>query len=315
MLKGFKLNRSEEGAGLLLCIIILAVMLAVGGLVVDMGIVYKTKGEMRKAANAAALSGAQVMFKSDDTITGVVDYVLEANNEKDALESVLIKPDGKYKITVALKRDVNLYFVKFFGISSIPVEVTSSAEAGPLGIADGAVPLGVPSSVIDSIGDGQEYDLKVGPGSSEYGNFGIISLSDSWSIGKDYESDLTYGYNGEISVGQVLETETGNVEGKTKNAIEYRINNSENTEVGLPSGDIDLQNDTRLLKVLVYEEVDTNGQQLKEIEVIGFAYFYLKKTDGKDYSTITGYFIKGLESGALDENAIEKGAYAIRLVE
>ncbi|MDF2884764.1 MAG: hypothetical protein K0R54_5334, partial [Clostridiaceae bacterium] len=33
-------------------------MLGVGGLVVDMGIAYKAKSEMRKAANAAALSGA-----------------------------------------------------------------------------------------------------------------------------------------------------------------------------------------------------------------------------------------------------------------
>ncbi len=310
MLKRLNLFKDENGASFAIVILVLFVMLAVGGLVVDMGIVYKTKIEMRKAANAAALSGVQEIFKGEAAVNKVVEDIVKAHDEK------YIKPIIKEnKVTVTLKKNVPLYFIKIFGIDSTEVEVASSAKAEPLSAATGSVPLGVPKDIIKNIGDGQEYELKVGPGDSEYGNFGIISLSDAWNVGKDYEHDLTYGYKGEIKIGQVLDTETGNVKGKTENAISYRISHSPNTQVGLPSGAIDIKNDTRVLKVIVYEEMPHKGNQLKEVKVVGFAYFYLKKTFDGDNSKITGYFIKGLESGATDGDAVDKGAYGIRLVE
>lgn len=315
MIKISKLFKEEKGESFVIVIFVLFVLMVVGGLVVDLGIVYNHKIEMRKAANAAALSGIQKVFASDSDVTLVVDDILKAHNEKDNLQSLQIKPKGENKVTVTLKKDVPLYFIRIFGIYSTKVEVSSSAKATPLSAATGAVPLGVPKNIINNIGNGQEYELKVGPGESEYGNFGIISLSDTWNIGRDYEHDLTYGYKGEIAEGQILETETGNVQGKTVNGIAYRFSHSPNTQIGLPSGDIDIKNDTRVLKVIVYEEMPHKGNQLKEVKVVGFAYFYLKGPYDSDNSKITGYFIKGLESGSTDGDAVDKGAYGIRLVE
>lgn len=310
MFKELKLYKDENGASFAIVIFVLFVMLAVGGLVVDMGIVYKTRIEMRKAANAAALSGVQEIFNGEAAVNKIVEDILKSHNEK--YSKPFIKEN---KVTVTLKKNVPLFFIRIFGIDSTEVEVASSAKAAPLSAATGAVPLGVPKNIINNIGDGQEYELKVGPGESEYGNFGIISLSDTWNIGRDYEHDLTYGYDGEIKEGQILDTETGNVQGKTINGIAYRFSHSPNTQVGLPSGDIDIKNDTRVLKVIVYEEMPHKGNQLKEVKVVGFAYFYLKGPYDSDNSNITGYFIKGLESGATDGNAVDKGAYGIRLVE
>jgi hypothetical protein len=168
-------------------------------------------------------------------------------------------------------------------------------------------------SVLDNIKYEDEYVLKVGPGDSEAGNFGILALTGSGS--KLYEDDLKTGYDGEIKKGMIIPTETGDKAGPTKDGVEYRLGLSSNTEIGLPSGEIDL-NDPRLLKVLVYEEVPHDGKQLKEVVVVGFAYFYLKiPANSHDYKTVSGYFIQGLESGTIDESAAEKGAYAIRLVE
>jgi hypothetical protein len=313
MVKASKLYKKEDGSGLLLCIFVLFVMLGVGGLAVDTGILYKTKGEMRKAANAAVLSGAQDMFETNDTITDVVNYVLEAHKEKESLNSLAIKPNGENKLTVTLKKDVPLYFMKIFGITSAPVSVASSAKVGPLGAAGGAVPLGVPLTVLNNLKYKEEYVLKVGPGDSEYGNFGILALTGPGA--KLYEDDLKTGFDGEIKIGQIIPTETGNKAGPTEEAVEYRLDKSLNKLQGLPSGELDL-NDPRLLKVLVYKEASYSGNQLTTVEVVGFAYFYLKiPASNHDYKTLSGYFIQGVESGLINENAAEKGAYAIRLVE
>jgi len=314
MIKRSKLCKDENGAGLVVVIFVIFAVLAIGGLVVDLGIVYTTRGQMRKAANAAALSGIQEIFVSDASVSSIVDDILVSHNEKDHLESLQIKPNGENKVTVNLKKDVPLYFMKIFGKDSYTVKVSSSAKAAPLSVGRGAVPLGVPQNVINNIGTGEEYPLKVGPGDSEYGNFGIISLSDTWNIGRDYQHDLTYGSDGEIKINQILDTETGNVQGKTVAAIGDRLNSSQYQDAGLPAGDINL-NDSRVLTVLVYQEMPHPGNQLKEVRVVGFAYFFLKGPYDQHNGTISGYFIKGLESGATGSGAVDKGAYGIRLVE
>lgn len=315
MIKISKLFKEEKGESFVIVIFVLFVLMVVGGLVVDLGIVYNHKIEMRKAANAAALSGIQKVFASDSDVTRVVDDILKAHNEKDNLQSLQIKPKGENKVTVTLKKETPLFFIRIFGKNSAELEVSSSAIAGPLGAITGAVPLGVPKDVIKNLGTGYEYDLKVAPGESEYGNFGIIGLSSSWNVGKDYEHDLTYGYAGEIKIGQILDTETGNVKGKTSNGIAYRFSHSPNSQIGPPEEGIDIKNDTRLLKVIVYEEMPHNGNQLKEVKVVGFAYFYLKGPYDDKSSSIKGYFIEGIESGSVDDSAVEKGVYGIRLVE
>ena len=143
MVKAPKLYKDENGAGFLLVIFVLFVMLGVGGLVVDMGIIYKTKGEMRKAANAAVLSGIQEIFVSDASVTKVVHYILKAHNEESSLESLNIKPNGENKVVVTLNKEVPLYFMRIFGINSVPVEVASSAKAGALSAGSRVVPLGI----------------------------------------------------------------------------------------------------------------------------------------------------------------------------
>ena len=141
MVKVSKLFKDENGAGFLLVIFVLFVMLGVGGLVVDMGIIYKTKGEMRKAANAAVLSGVQVISVSDAKVNEVVQKILKDHNEyvnlksskiavnvegnvavalkKEVTTNILLfcHPPVKNKVTVTLKKDVPLYFMRIFGIN------------------------------------------------------------------------------------------------------------------------------------------------------------------------------------------------------
>lgn len=314
MLKLTKLKRDQNGNGILLCIFILFFMLGVGGLVVDTSILYKEKGEMRKAANAAVLSGVQVIFEKDDSIKNVVSGILTANNEPYDEENLQINRTEN-KLTYTLPKTVPLYFMKIFGIPSFNLVVTSSAKSGPLGTAGGAVPIGLPDDSNFEIG--KSYPLNFNPGEGERGNFEYLDFSNVFMSNGTKVVDpggssssgagtlgfyLLNGFGQDIGVNYHVLTETGINYGKVSEAIESRIN-SKNP-------------DDRILLVLLYS-TDTNDVNetltgKTNLKITGFACFYLEGIQGKE---ITGEFIKKVEVGSVDDGALDKGAYAIKLVE
>ena len=154
----------------------------------------------------------------------------------------------------------------------------------------------------------KEYKLKVDSSDVQYGNFGILALGGPGA--KTYEDNLRNGYQEEIKVGDILETQTGNIAGKTRSVVSELVNGcTENPR------DVNERDCSRVILIPVYSEHNHNVNQLKEIEVKGFAYFYITDPmDSKD-TAITGMFIKRAGTGFEDENAINKGAFSIRLTE
>jgi hypothetical protein len=323
MSKLSKLFRDENGAGLLLCIFVLFVALGVGGLVVDMGILYKTKGEMRKAANAAVLSGAQVIFENNTTIVNTVDGILAAHHEENSKESLQIKPNGEYKVTTTLRKNVGLYFMKIFGITSAPVEVTSSAIVEPLRIGSGPVPIGLPDNINFQVDE--TYPLNLVPGEGISGNYNYLDFSSVKNTegqtvpnpgtitnhgASALEEYLQHGYNGEIGLNYQIETKTGFSIEKIRDAINYRLSSPDP--------------DNRIVMVILYDNRD-QGNGTFTIHVTGFAYFQLERMEGKDNGKgkgsdkgeqVIGRFIRKVTTGSTTEGTEDfKSAYAIKLVE
>ena len=54
-----KLFKKENGNALVLVSLAMMALLAMGGLAIDGGMLFMTKAQLQKAANAAVLSGAQ----------------------------------------------------------------------------------------------------------------------------------------------------------------------------------------------------------------------------------------------------------------
>ncbi len=306
MFNKFKLYRNEKGNGMLLFSLFFLIFIGIAGLVVDAGILYKTKGELRKTANAAVLSGAQEITNSDTAVTNVVQDILNAEGEVESFKELLIKPDGENKLKLTLEKDVPLYFMKLFKMNSVKVNAASSAAISPMTIAAGAVPLGIDKNTpLEYL---KEYKLKVDSGDSSYGNFGVLALS---GVGANlYEQDLMYGYKSDLEVGDIIPTQTGNIAGKTRNGVNYRINSSPYTV-----DDYSHRDDPRVILILIYEPYEIATNQLKSVKICGFAYFYLKEPMSNKDSEITGYFIQRVGVGTGDVNAQDNGAYAIRLVE
>jgi hypothetical protein len=306
MRRKIKILKEESGSALLLFSLSFVVVVGVAGLVIDGGMLYNTRSHLKKTANSAVLSGAQELTNNEDSVNTVVKNIINAHEEIESLKELQIKPNNENKVRVELEKEVPVYFMKLFKINSIKVKVASSAEIAPMNRASGAVPLGIDENI--PLEYMKEYSLKVDSGDSLYGNFGVLALSGPGA--KLYEQDLAYGYDGELKTGDIVDTETGNIEGKTRNAINSRI-----AACPYSTYDANHRECPRIVLILVYKPYNVESNQMKSVEISGYAYFYIKEPMGSNDSSIKGYFIKRTGTGFGDKNGVDNGAYAIRLTE
>jgi hypothetical protein len=102
-----------------------------------------------------------------------------------------------------------------------------------------------------------------------------------------FSNNIEYGYNGSISVGNGVLTETGQMVGPTKTAINYRIDQG---TANFPSGTFSNHelNDPRVILVPVIDFSNINGTST--VPVLGFATLWLVSISGS--ADITCYFIQ-----------------------
>jgi hypothetical protein len=249
------------------------------------------------------LSGAQELPNDSPSVENVVQDILLAHQVKDHLTNLTIDPGQQ--VSVKLRKEVSMSFMKILGFHHVPVEVSSTAQIQQMGRAQGAAPLGIDESI--PLEFYKEYKLKVDQTEVSTGNFGVLALSGPGA--ETYEDNLRFGYQGEIKKGDIIDTQTGNISGKTRTAIEERIINCSTP------GDLNHRDCSRILLVPVYRPHKYDTNQLKQIEVTGFAYFYIKEPMSPHDTSITGMFIKRVGTGYTDFNALDKGAYSIKLIE
>lgn len=300
----FKIIRNQQGSSIAFVGIALAVLLAMTGLVVDLGTVFVTKSQLQKAANAAALSGAQELTHSETAVRNVVDEVLARHAETDSLADETIEME--HRVSVVLNRRVPLLFSGLFGFDNTPVEVKATAELAAMGSASGVAPIGIDDSI--PLEFGGTYTLKVDETEASHGNFGILALGGPGA--STYEQNLKNGYQSRIEIGDILETQTGNIAGKTKSGVQERIDHCP-----YPVNEMFHRDCTRILLVPVYTPYEVKSNQIKQVKVTGFAYFYIMEPMDSHDKTIKGKFIKRAGTGYVDPDAGNHGAYAIRLTE
>ena len=299
-----KLISDEKGNALLLVSLSLVGLLAITGLVIDGGTIYMTKSHLQKVANAAVLSGAQELTNNESSVTSVVNEVIAAHNESDIIQNLSITIEKK--VAIDLDKEVSLSFSKLFGKDSVDVYSHAAAELRTMGRAYGAAPLGIDESI--ALEFYKEYKLKVDSFGVEYGNFGVLALGGPGA--KTYEDNLRYGYQDEIKIGDILETQTGNIAGKTRSAVQERVNGCNE----LPQ-DVNDRDCSRVVLIPVYQPYNHTSNQLKTVKVTGFAYFYITEPMDQKDTSITGMFIKRAGTGFEEPDSLNKGAYSIRLTE
>lgn len=303
-MKRLNFLKEEDGIAVVWFSLVFIVLVFIAGMAIDGGRLYETKAELRKAADAAVLSGAQDLEISNSSVSYIVNKILTEHNEQNSLTNLQINNGSS--VTATLEKQVPLYFMKIFNFNTAPVSVRSTAAIFPLKETIGIVPFGISKDV--PLEFMKEYELKVDSGDSISGNFGILALSGVG--GRLYEDALKYGYDSDITEGQIIDTQTGNIQQKTVRGVNYRIDASP-----YATGDLTHRDDPRIITVLVYEPYQASAKQLKSVKICGFATFYLEQPMSSNDSTVKGYFIKRVGTGIGDETALDRGTYAIKLVE
>jgi hypothetical protein len=299
-----KLIKEENGNTMILAALSLIGLLGMAGLAIDGGLIYMTKSELQKVANAAVLSGAQELTGREDDVDKIVNDILTAHQETAALQNMQITM-GK-KLSIDLTKPVKLTFVRLFGFDDVDVKVHSGASLGIMGRTVGAAPLGINDNII--LEYNKTYQLKVDSSGVESGNFGILALGGPGA--RTYEENLRYGYQNELKIGDVIDTQTGNIAGKTRTVVQDLVNGCSY----IPGGDIP-RNCSRIILIPVYKPYDAEQKQLKSVQITGFAYFLITDPMSQNDTSITGMFIKRAGKGFLEEGSSDRGAFSIRLTE
>lgn len=306
--KGVKsIWRRQDGTAVVPVALALVVLLAMVGTVTDVGLVFLHKYRLSNALDAAALAGAQELPENPEKAREKAREYAEKNGVDPATITVEISDDNR-EIRVAGEKEVQLLFAKVLGYTKSRVNSTSAARVGGITRVVGAAPLGIEEQPFQY---GEEYVLKVGGGCGSYGWFGALSLGGTGA--NVYRMNLMYGYNRELKVGDIVPTETGNMSGPTRDGIEYRIQSCKH----IPKCTYDhyVRDCPQVLLVPIIRPIASNGNQVKEVQVVGFGAFFVEGVAGTGKeSIVTGRFIHYLYPGDVDFNQVYYGLKGVKLV-
>lgn len=116
-----------------------------------------------------------------------------------------------------------------------------------------------------------------------------------------------YGYDGELEIGDMVNTEPGNM-ASLANSIKYYINSIDDS-----FEDFEKDSD-RVWIIPIVDSLDVNGRT--EVEIVGFAQFFVETIEKKSGKIeVEGRFFEYVVNGEIDFDLIGTGAYGIKLME
>jgi Flp pilus assembly protein TadG len=298
-------NRNFRAAakGQAMFLIILALPAIVGALtlVIDVGNLYYNKVWMQTAMDSGALAGALYLPSDPSQAESVAqEYAILNGIKASEISSVTVAPDND-SITMTAVRSLPCYFCVVLGKGSgtrSPTTLRAGATAlvEPVRSASGVVPIGVDYQTTYTYGTQMQLKAgQVGPG-----NWGALALGGTGA--SNYETNVENGYSGLISIGDMVETEPGNVVGPSQTAIQYRISMGQNQYSTGTFQNHDL-NDPRVMLIPMMDFANANGQS--QVQVMGFAVVWVDSVDSQ--GNITCYFIQQSVPNAKPDRSLSSG--------
>jgi Flp pilus assembly protein TadG len=278
--------KSSKGQIAAILALILPVLLGVMSLSADVGVFYLNWLRLQKAADAAALAGAGYLpYDTATAITTADNYAMSNGMAASEIISTSVAGDDM-SISITLRRVVPAYFARLLGLVGGPVTAQATAGLLPVSSVNSLVPIGIDSRTTYS--PGQTVTLmegQIGPG-----NWGPLALGGSGA--STFEANVENGYVGKVSIGDLLNTETGVMAGPTRSAFNARLSAGQTAD---PSGTYENHTltDARVATVPMVDFANINGKS--QVPVIGFAELWLVSMDNKE--NITTYFIKQVADG------------------
>ena len=297
-----KILKQEDGAVIVLVVLLMTVFLGSLALVIDIGSIYLEKNRLQKMTDAAVLAGAQELPSNFDKARIAVAETITLNGGEPSNFHVSTNEENTV-LEVTGFITGKLYFAKLFGVNDPDISATAKVTLHGLTSGKGAIPLGISTS--QNLAFGTHQVLKVSESAS--GNFGAIALTGPGA--KLFETDLTYGYGFELKVNDVLNTETGKMASPTVRAVQHRVNKCPQATYDHYAPDC-----ARLVLIPVIEPVEVRSNQIKQVKVVGFATFFLEGVSStNEGAEVSGRFVQFTQEGGNSHVQPNYGTYGMKL--
>ncbi|HAS74344.1 MAG TPA: hypothetical protein DCS67_09390 [Clostridiales bacterium UBA8960] len=292
---------NEKGSISILVMVMLVVLLGSAGAAIDVGVVILDRTELSNALDYAALAGAQELpEKPLKAIQIAKDYLAQNGINPDDV-TITVAVDNK-SIELLGNRDVQYTFLKVLGLNETTVEAQSKVILGATrSVKGGLRPFAVEDFPYQY---GAVVTLKQGAGDGYHGNYGVVALGGSGS--SVYEYNAFYGYDGEISIGDEINTEPGNM-ANVSNQLQTYINDIPHTFETHP------RDSERLWTVPLVSTLIVSGRDT--VTVTGFAQVFVENIDKKAGKIeINARFVRFVVNGEIDTSLVDRGTYGVKLV-
>ncbi len=294
---------NNHGVVQVLFALVLTVILGAAALVIDVGMNMAKRIDLSNSLDAAALAGATELPAHPDRALLVVDQYLEANGTDPSHVTVTLS-EGNQKMHLLGAQVVENIFARVLGINTTAISADATVIVGTASSVYGGIrPLAV---VNQPLVFGQEVTLKEGAGDATAGNYNAVSFGGDRgaAIFRDY---LEHGYPGRIAVGDIIDTEPGNMASSVST-----VRDVINLDEFATYNDFE-PNSPRNWTVPVVENWDVNGRD--QVRVMGFAEFFIDRIENRaGNAEIVGRFVQFTTNGDIDISAANYGVYGVRLV-
>jgi hypothetical protein len=292
-----KRREGEQGSIALIVVFSMVAVLGVGSLVMDGGRLYVEKARLQTAVDAAALAGTWAV-RDSAFVAEQTAFATALNNGAGSSGVTVTVNAAQGEVSVTALSTVSFGLARVLNFTESVVAATATAQSSSVSGMRGAAPLGV---IWQDFIFGHPYDLKVGGGDGDTGNYGALALGGTGS--SNYRDNLRNGYPERLRVGDLIPTEPGNMSGPTKTAIEDRIAAC----IHGCTFDNHINNCTRILYVPIITPTP-NGRG--EVSILGFASFFVEGNTGGE--SIRGRFIETHVQGETG-SASDYGLRVVRL--
>jgi Flp pilus assembly protein TadG len=303
-----QLRRCQRGQALVLMVVFMAFMLGLAALVLDVGSWFRSQRQLQSAADAAALAGAQALPNSPGDASGLAQQYATKNASDLASADYSFGSDifPNDRITVHLTRNAPGFFARVFGIDSVHVGATATAQAKTMAQAKHVAPIVVQNTQSMLAGSGcpcfgpaNETTLPLRTNAP--GGFALVDLSGSGNGTTSNDAIANWivnGYPDYLPVGAYF-SDPG---AKFNNSqIQSALNSRIGTELLFP----------------VYDTYNGGGANAG-YHVIGWAAFHIESISLNGQGSLTGYFTEvtwdGIGGTSSASGGPNYGARTIQLV-
>lgn len=294
---------NKQGAVEILLAFMMVALLASAALVTDVGIALAEKTRLSNGLDAAVLAGGQELPANEAKARSVANAYLAANGIEPTSVNISITNNSTQMVATGTKIISN-HFGRALGVDTTTVGASAAVRVGAAKSASGGVrPLAIADQPMVY---GQTVVLKEEGGDGTNGNYGAVSFGGDYGacVFREY---LLHGYSGVIRVGDIIETEPGNMASSVSTINEVIASD--------PSATFDnySRSSSRVWTIPVLRSWDVSGRD--NVEVVGFAQFFIEKAQKKSgKAEITGKFIKFTTNGEIGNTQTDYGVYGVKMI-